>query len=420
MLPSQSFRIARKRQDQRIWEICEGIKLDHPVDSLRKFLDSYSLFTVGKSTPPTLMEIAGFQRWEKGYSNILAFLLDTGQAHCFGPLFVQAILAAYRDGCPRDWPGAEFEPDSVRETDKVEREERTKSGMYIDLLVECSELVICIENKIGSGLQNDLGEYRKHCKQLSDGRPVLGIVLSPYRLDHGQSEMYEHKFVNVTYSDFAEKLQRGSGNYIGRHNTQYQYLLFDFVEQARRFGGEKFMTEDQRDFLKLWRENDKEIANIQSMCTELRKELRAREKAQAHIEKCRLKLKSLNSSYDEVFESWIYAGHVAVFDLADNGHIDQCGIFLDVEFHPLRVSQVLGKRRGVEPAALASRLSKLSGVDFEQHKWADGQVSGRQAFHHENSPFEEEVLASAVEISVKILKALAELKLGTGGDAALK
>lgn len=390
------------------------------IDDLQKLLDSYPGYALGGSTPPTLMEIAGFPHWENVYSNILAFFLDTGEPHGFGPLFVQSILAAYRGKCPDKWPGKDPVPENVSETDKVEREASTEKGR-IDLLVECSEFVVCIENKIWSGLQNDLGEYRQHCEKMSEKRQVLGIVLSPVELGAADKQkMDESKFVNVTYPDFAKELQHRLGGYIGWRNTQYQYLLFDFIEQASRFGGKKIMNEGQREFLKFWRENDKKIANMQSMCDEWRKKLRGREKAQAHIDQCLEKLENLNPAYVEVFKSWIAAGHVAVFDLADGGHIDQCHVFLNVEFYPHKVSQVLGKRRGVEPAALASRISETCDVAFEPHEWADGKASGRQALHDDNSPFEQEVLAKAVGNSVKILKALAELKLGAGGDAALK
>jgi len=369
------------------------------------------------------MEIAGFPHWENVYSNILAFFFDTEQDHGFGPLFVQSILAAYQAKCPNGWDGKDLEPDNFSETDKVEREAATEKGR-IDILVECPEFVVCIENKIWSGLQNDLCEYRQyheHRKKEREKCPVLGIVLSPSELEAAEKQkMDEAKFVNVTYADLVKELQHRLGGCIGWRNTQYQYLLFDFIEQADRFGRRTVMTEHQRQFLKFWCENEKKINNIRSMCGVLWKELRAKEKAEAHKDKCREKLTRLDPKYGKIFKESICKGWVAVFDLADGGHIDQCGVFLDVEFHPLRVSQVLGKRRGVEPASLALRVSERCGIPFEPHKWANGEPSGRQVFHDHNSPFEQETLEKAVENSVKILKALADLKLGAGDDAARK
>ena len=369
-------------------------------------LDSYKCCELEPAEPPTLLEIAGFPYRENVYSNILAFFLDTQQAHGFGTLFVQSILAAYKKKCPDEWPGKNLKPDIILETCKVEREAFTASGKYIDLLVESPEFVVCIENKIWSGLQNDLGKYRKHCELMSGERPVLGIVLSPYQLNQDNCQILKHKFVNITYSDFAEELQHRSGKYIDRHNTQYQYLLFDFVEQASRLEGKKIMTDNHHEFLKFWRDNDKKISNIQSMCNELRKELRAKEKAHNHIDKCKERLIHMKPSYKEPFpfKPWIYAGHVAVFDLKENGTIDGCGIFLDVEFHPLRITHILGKRRGSDPTALVTKIKECQPtLSFKSSTGSD-----RYKLATEDTPFNDSVCDQAVEISVHILKYIAE------------
>ena len=374
-------------------------------------LDHYKCRELEPAELPTLLEIAGFPHRENVYSNILAFFLNTQQAHGFGTLFVQSILAAYKKKCPDEWPGKDLKPDIILETRKVEREAFTASGKYIDLLVECPEFVLCIENKIWSGLQNDLGKYREHCEQMSGERPVLGIVLSPYQLNQDNCQILKHhKFVNITYSDFAKELQHRSGNYIDRHNTQYQYLLFDFVEQASRFE-RKSMTDNQYEFLKFWRDNDEKISNIQSMCNKLREKLGAKEKAQDHIYKCQERLEHMNPSYKDKepfpFKSWIYAGHVAVFDLKDKGTIDGCGIFLDVEFHPLRVTHILGKRRGSDPAALVTKINERYPTTLSFKRPDPG--SDRHKFAIDGTPFYAAVCDEAVKTSVDILKYIAEM-----------
>ena len=143
--------------------------------NLQILIDSYTVHAIGDTEPPTLMEIAGFPHWENVYSNILGFLLNTKEAHGFGPLFIRSIVAAYRSYCPIGG----LDPERVEATDRVEREVSTATNKRIDLLIECADFLICIENKIRSGLHNDLREYREHCEKSGDGRPVLGIVLSP-------------------------------------------------------------------------------------------------------------------------------------------------------------------------------------------------------------------------------------------------
>ena len=82
--------------------------------------------------------------------------------------------------------------------------------------------------------------------------------------------------------------------------------------------------------MEIWRNNEEKIDNIQSRCDKLREELHAKEKAQAHIEQCRERLKHLNPSFDEVFEPWIYKKCTALFDLADSDDINGCRIHFDL------------------------------------------------------------------------------------------
>ena len=374
------------------------------IQDLREFLESYAVRPVADSAPPTLMKIAGFPHWENVYSNILAFFLDAGQIHGFGQLFIRSMLAAYCEHCPDGWPASDLDPEDVRATDEVLREVVTATGKRIDLLIKCADFLVCIENKIWSVVHNDLGDYRRHCEKSGERRPVLGIVLSPHRVPANQRRrtLDVHCFVNVTYTDLVEQLRRRLGNYIGPHNIRYQYLLFDFVEQADQFSRTGTMTDDQRLFLEFWRGNEEKIANIQSICDALQNKLGAKEKAQAHIDRC---WERLNASEQEVFSTpWIWDRRVAVFDLADKGYILGCGVFLDVEFHPLRVRQMLGKRRGVQPAVLASRVSEKTKIDFKLD-----ESSNRQVSVNDKSPFEQRVRDKAIEDSVKILKALAAI-----------
>ena len=345
------------------------------------------------------MEIAGFPQWENVYSNILAFLVDTEQVHGFGQLFIRSIMAAYRNECPKKLRTEAPDPDLVEATDRVEREVTTATNRRIDIIIECAGFLVCIENKIWSALHNDLGDYRDHCEKHSGERPVIGIVLSPRRV--ASQSLKTHHFVNVTSASLVDEVRPRMGNHIGRHNSQYQYLLLDFLEQANRFSEAYAMTDDKWKFLEFWRDHEDKISNIQSMCDEIRHGLRAKEKAQAHIIQC---MERLTPSEQEVFNSWIYAARVSVFDLADKGYIDGCGVFLDVRFHPLRVSHVLGKRRGRAPNALASRIGETCGITFDTTLEQPEVVN-------DQSPFDPSVCQKAVNDSVAILKAIAALRV---------
>ena len=59
---------------------------------------------------------------------------------------------------------------------------------------------------------------------------MLGIVLSPNGVT--DRRLQDHRFVSITYGDLVKQVRQRMGSYIGTHNTQYQYLLFDFLEQT--------------------------------------------------------------------------------------------------------------------------------------------------------------------------------------------
>ncbi len=102
---------------------------------------------------------------------------------------------------------------------------------------------------------------------------MLGIVLSP----HGVTDrrLLDHRFVSIAYGDLVKQVRQRMGGHLGSHNTQYQYLLFDFLEQASRFARIKTMTDDQREFLDFWRKNKEKLSNIQLMREKIWHELDA-------------------------------------------------------------------------------------------------------------------------------------------------
>lgn len=362
------------------------------IDDLQKFLEFYSICPVGKPSPPTLMQIANFPDRENVYSNILAFFLDTEEAHGFGPLFVQSLLAAYERRRPDGWPTADSNAEG---TERVEREEPTKQGR-IDLVIECSGFVMCVENKIWAKLNNDLGEYREHCGKTAGARPVLGVVLSPHELSTDDGAMVDHQFVNVTYPDLVEELKCRLGSHIGGHNTKYQYLLFDFIEQVNQFGERRIMID--HDFLKFWSDNEDKIENIKARCDALQDEIRAAETVQKHVDLCIERL-----GHSNPFNTWNYKKTTAGFDFQVTDIVNGCRPFYQVDFYPLGISHWIYTRRGNLNTIWDLLVEKNFGIE----KWEND--GGWLGFHNKVSPFEKEALDEAVNTSVEILTALVEV-----------
>ena len=154
------------------------------------------------------------------------------------------------------------------------------------------------------------------------------------------------------------------GSYIGPHNTQYQYLLFDFLEQANRFTKTQTMTDNRRQFLKSWQENEEKINNIYANCDQMWGEMKR--KAKNHYTQC---LEKLTEPEKQVFKAWLWnprkknvydAYWSAVFDLEGVDNIDGFKIHFDIAFHPLRVSHYLGLRPRSQDGRLDVIASRIN------------------------------------------------------------
>ena len=403
------------------------------LDALQKFIKNYEIRRLSVDEPPTLMEIAGFPHWENVYSNILAFLIRTDEVHGFGPLLIRSILAAYRDRLPPDRQDQAPDPDKIDRLLSVEREITTKHGNRIDILIEGTGLVVCIENKIWSPLKNDLAEYRQYCEDRR-GECFLGIVLSPDRISAQAISKLEDpkrrrggdlKFVSVTYSDLVARIRKRMGHYIGVHNTRYHYLLFDFLEQVERLERHLMLTEEAKKFLLFWKKNKEKIENIRDNCGDLLDLLHRKEFADQHLQQC---LDKMEDEDKAVFSPFVWKKETAAFDLADNEYLDDgCRIFLDVWFQPLRIEHQLGKRAGPGLGTRVDRIKEEATSYFRE--WVTsgeggGVSSGMQAIDitfnfnpssgryvalTDLSPFCQAHRKQAVAISVAILKAVANM-----------
>ena len=205
----------------------------------------------------------------------------------------------------------------------------------------------------------------------------------------------KHRFVSITYGDLVEQVRQRMGSYIGSHNTRYQHLLFDFLEQANRFTNP--MSDNQRQFLKFWRENEEKINNIYANCDQMWREMKR--KATSHRTQC---LEKLTEQEKQVFKDWSWdprgdkeydACWRSVFDLKNMGSIDECRVHLDIEFHPFRVSHFLGHRPPSPRSGLdviASRINSNCGgaFNYSNHPSGSTKIVMKQS---EDSPLEDSV-----------------------------
>ena len=99
------------------------------------------------------MEIAGYPHFENVCSNILAFYLQPNNEHGFGTLFLDVLASLIDEEIVIDGQNVD-----------IRREELTKKGNRIDLVIESDNYIFGIENKIYADPYNPFEEYAEHQK----------------------------------------------------------------------------------------------------------------------------------------------------------------------------------------------------------------------------------------------------------------
>ena len=261
-----------------------------------------------KQSPPTLIEITGYQTKENFYNNILAFFLQTDAAHGMGDLVVSSLLEA-----------VDIETDDV-DVSNVVREYTTDQGKRIDLLIETRRYIIGIENKIYAWAYNDFKEYSKTINTLakkdsgsSDERKPVCILLSLFK-----QEKHED-FIPITYKKFFEKIEKNLGKYTTDAHPEYLQFLLHFIKTIRNLTMENELEQEMKKFLEK-EDNAKKAGNFYEKCGEykaiLDKSLFSKENRN------HFKLKS-----PDIIRTWIWKNQTFVIDCKYDNRLPTFSIF---------------------------------------------------------------------------------------------
>ncbi|WP_426577966.1 PD-(D/E)XK nuclease family protein [Xenorhabdus stockiae] len=124
---------------------------------------------------PTIFSIGSKGYYENPTTDILAFFCDSNGQHQLGDTALKALLRCL--------------PDEYRSLDSSlietpEREVKTQAGKRIDLLLESTDWVMVLENKIYHQQNNPFEDYERFIQEEQNqtrfnGKQVLFVVLSP-------------------------------------------------------------------------------------------------------------------------------------------------------------------------------------------------------------------------------------------------
>ena len=202
---------------------------------------------------PSFLEISGFPHYEDVISNWYAFFFDSSERHGLKRLFIDTLVQLINE------KRSDANNISVN-TCKVIRE-RYVEGKRIDLLLydekylekgtEKYKNAIIVENKIYAALYNDLKLYNDNiyadeCK--------VGVVMSLNIVEKG----LHANFINITHTQFLNKVLENSGKYIVKANEKYLILLKDFIQQIQSFK----LTDNMKDIIKFYFDNAVKINEL--------------------------------------------------------------------------------------------------------------------------------------------------------------
>lgn len=274
--------------------------MDKKILEYEKLLLNFQRLHKSKDIFPTFIEISGYPRFENVASNILSFYFDTNQKHGLKDLLLKSLLECTDD----------FEENGLPlETLNVSREFGIAERKRIDIVIECADFCVSIENKIFHWLHNDLELYQQEVDNKFTNKNNYHIVLSI------KKEEVTGNFKNITYAQFFDVLKANIGYYAIDGSNTYIIFLLDFIKTIENHYKVEDINEDMFRFLQ---DNSELINQLQTEKVKLQNALQRLVGQVVQQVQCEVK-------YDK---QWIFQKYVIVYDFIING----APIAVDINF----------------------------------------------------------------------------------------
>ena len=326
-----------------------------------------------KRNEETFLEICGYPHYENVISNVLAFFFDDKNNHNLNGLLSKSFIEA----CGIRHTNLDFQF-------QVEREVRTDAGGFIDILLTNESCCIVIENKVFGVLNNDLNDYIKHAKK-KNSEKTMGIVLSMYRLDPQCQD-----FVNITYSNFLDKIRSNLGHFIGSRSNQFLFLLMDLVTNIENLykGGITMNSE----FINFIRNNHESVQRIGAELKNFHDDLRKTVK--------QVNAQIVMQIQDPSVDQWSWRELPELYDVAGTDfHLrNEVGLAIDSIIDPNKweFQVYVRKNPGIE----------FSILDYCMERGLTGNIDGDRFVLDEKLPME----TKPTEVANKIVGLITTLK----------
>lgn len=204
------------------------------------------------------MEICSYpyNRFEEVCSRILKFYFTPDAEHGMGYLWLVSLIETvktklYSNDCTSDSYTEQI--NAITDVDffigKVDiRLEEPAEGKKIDLIIECANCVICIENKITAGIYNPLEKYCSHLKNKYPGKNIIKIILSvkPITSPSDYKKINDNGFISILYRSLFKNVKSLSGNYLRQMKYDYLLYMYDFMKTIEN--KDNIISKQEREF----------------------------------------------------------------------------------------------------------------------------------------------------------------------------
>ncbi|MFA0695568.1 PD-(D/E)XK nuclease family protein [Vibrio sp. 10N.222.49.C9] len=214
--------------------------MDTQLTRFERLLEEFKELEPSEISEPTIFSIGSKGYFENPTTDILAFFCDSNGQHQLGDVALKALLNCLPvEYCSLD--------SSLIE--KPEREVRTAAGKRIDLLLESSDWVLVLENKINHQQNNPFEHYESFVREeqnqarFSD-KQVLFVVLSP------SGESLTKGWHGVSYPQLITELKAQlAEQFISQPINKWTLLLREFILHLESLMSQPSVNQQTLDFV---------------------------------------------------------------------------------------------------------------------------------------------------------------------------
>lgn len=178
---------------------------------------------------PNLFQILKFESAEIRHSNFLAWLLDPMQNHGLGDVFIRRLLKEFFSNDTSSQID-EFTIDTI-DLDDIEIQ---REWEHIDILINASKFVVCIENKVWSGeFSTQLSKYREIVNRYYPAKTKLYIYLTPHGIEP-QKDEDRKVYTTYSYGDIERHLREIIDLYGQSLPDKIKHYISDYITLLKR------------------------------------------------------------------------------------------------------------------------------------------------------------------------------------------